>query len=140
MDFGTRTFPARVESLLTANEFVEGCVDRCGLDAMAKYGVLLALEEAFVNVCCYAYPGGSGTVDVGCSGGDGLFTLELADAGRPFDVLALPEPDTTATLDEREVGGLGIHFIRQFSRSVAYRRESDRNVLRMTFAAAAPTP
>jgi anti-sigma regulatory factor (Ser/Thr protein kinase) len=59
--------------------------------------------------------------------------LEIADTGKPFDVLSLPEPDITLDIKDRQVGGLGIHFIRTLSDGVSYRRENGRNILRMVF-------
>lgn len=131
----TRCYAARVENLTAATAFVETCADQFGLAGLAKFGLLLALEEAFVNICSYAYPEGPGTAEITCASDGDAFVLDIADRGRSFDVLSLPEPDTTGDLMHRAVGGLGIHFIRRFSDSVSYRRDNGRNVLRMVFRA-----
>jgi serine/threonine-protein kinase RsbW len=122
---------ARVENLAVFIEFVEGCADRCGLDSKRKFGLLVALEEAFVNVCHYAYPDGEGDAELvcGCDGED--FVVEIADNGIPFDVLSLPDPDTTADIMDRDIGGLGVYFIRKMTDEVSYRREGGRNILRL---------
>lgn len=129
----TRRFAARVESLGAANAFVEECADRFGLGPKKKFGLLLVLEEAFVNICSYAYPDGAGEAEIACDATGALFALEISDRGHPFDVLSLPDPDLTLDIMEREVGGLGVHFIRMLSDSVSYRRENNRNILRMEF-------
>lgn len=133
MEFDTKHYAAKLENLTGANEFVEECADRIGLAATKKFGLQLALEEAFVNICSYAYPDENGEVEISCGSDGGVFVLEIADKGSPFDVLSLPEPDTTSDIMDRPVGGLGIHFIRSLSDGVSYRRESERNVLRMAF-------
>ncbi len=133
MIVATKHMAARVENLATANDFVEQCADRFGLDAKKKFGLLLTLEEAFVNICSHAYPGTVGDAEIRCTGDDDAFVLEIADQGQPFDVLSLPAPDLTLDITEREIGGLGIHFIRTLSDSVSYRRENGRNILRMEF-------
>jgi anti-sigma regulatory factor (Ser/Thr protein kinase) len=46
--------------------------------------------------------------------------------------LAAPEVDTTLPLEEKPVGGLGIHLIRQSVDALEYRREGNRNILVMT--------
>ena len=130
----TIRLPAEVANLEAANAFVEACHARAGLGGEKTFKVLLALEEAFVNICHYAYPEGSGDVDIACRSDNGVFVLELADSGRPFDILSLPDPDTTLTIEDRPVGGLGVLLIRTLSRP-SYRREGSRNILRMTFAA-----
>ena len=133
MNFGTRRIEARVENLAGANEFVEECAGRFGIAAKRKSGMLLALEEAFVNICSHAYPGGEGEAEISCEGVDDTFVLEVADTGKPFDILSLPDPDITLDIMDRRVGGLGVHFIRKLSDRVGYRRESGRNILRMEF-------
>lgn len=133
MKSDTKLFAARVENLSAVNAFVEKCADRFGLDAKKKFGLLLALEEAFVNICSYAYPDGEGAAEVSCECCAAGFVMEISDKGSPFDVLSLPDPDTTSEIMDRQVGGLGIHFIRTLSDRVSYRRENGHNVLRMEF-------
>jgi anti-sigma regulatory factor (Ser/Thr protein kinase) len=133
MRFATRRLPARLDELGAANAYVEACADEAGLDPRTRFGLQLALEEAFVNVCQYGYPGGPGDVAVTCEADGPRFVLEVADWGPPFDVLALPEPDLSLGIDERPIGGLGVHLIRTLTHSVTYRRDQDRNVLRMVF-------
>lgn len=122
---------AEVGNLEAVVGFVEECAERCAIDARKKFGLLVAVEEAFVNVCHYAYPGSAGYVELACSCGGDAFVVEMTDRGIPFDILSLPEPDTTADITEREVGGLGVHFIRSLTDEVSYRREEDRNILRV---------
>lgn len=129
----TKRIPARVENLDAANAFVEACYERSGLDPAKTFNVLLTLEEAFVNICHYAYPDGTGDVDISCALDSGNFVLEVADSGSQFDVLSLPDPDTTLSIEDRPIGGLGILLIKTLSRP-SYRRDGGRNVLRMVFA------
>ena len=130
----TIIFAARVANLDAANAFVEACYDRFNLDPEKKFSVLLALEEAFVNICHYAYPDGEGDVEISCAFKKEEFVLEVADKGQAFDILSLPDPDTTLDIEDRPIGGLGILLIRTLSSSVNYQRMGDRNVLRMAFA------
>jgi anti-sigma regulatory factor (Ser/Thr protein kinase) len=124
---------ATLEKLGELNQFVEECADRFGLDAKKKFGLLIAVEEAFVNICSYAYPGGAGEAEVSCASEGETLVLEIADSGSPFDVLSLPDPDTTLDVMEREIGGLGVYFIRKLTDDVSYRRENGRNILRLVF-------
>ena len=57
--------------------------------------------------------------------------MEITDQGMPFDVLSLPDPDTTPDIMERKIGGLGVYFIRKLTDEVSYRREDGRNILRL---------
>ena len=63
----------------------------------------------------------------------GRVTAEVEDDGRPFDPFAdAPTPDLEQSLDERPVGGLGVHLIRSFMEEVGYRREGERNLVSLT--------
>lgn len=133
MKSSTRKYAAVLDNLASATEFVEECADDSGLPQKKIYALTLTLEEAFVNICSYAYPDGEGDAEITCGEDGDVFVLEIADSGSPFDVLSLPDPDTSLGIMERKIGGLGVHFIRTLSDKVSYRRENGRNVLRMEF-------
>ena len=133
MDFETLCTTASLENLNRAVAFVEGKAEQFGLKQKKKFGAILAFEEAFVNICRYAYTQGEGDVILTCGSEGNLFVLEITDMGSPFDLLSLPEPDLTSDIMERKIGGLGVHFIRKMSDSVSYRREQNRNILHMAF-------
>jgi|WetSurMetagenome_2_1015567.scaffolds.fasta_scaffold1141035_1 serine/threonine-protein kinase RsbW len=113
--------------------FVAECSEACGFEPDQKNGVILAAEEAFVNICRYSYPMSSGDVTVLGGQENNHFVLQFIDEGIPFDILSFPEPELKPDIDQRDPGGLGIHFIRQLSRQIFYRRENGRNILKMEF-------
>ena len=132
MDADTLSCLARVENLEEMHGFVEKHADSCGLDPQKKFGLLLAIEEAFVNVCHYAYPDDSrGEVELACDCTGDSLAVEITDRGQPFDILSLPDPDTKGTIMEREIGGLGVYFIRKMTDEVTYRRQDGCNILRI---------
>ena len=55
----------------------------------------------------------------------------VSDDGIAFDPLEVPPPDLESSLEDRPVGGLGVHFMLTLMDEVTYRREGDRNVLTM---------
>jgi len=140
MTFDTLRCAATLENLNQVIEFVEEAADRFELATKKKFGLLIAVEEAFVNVCHYAYPDGQGDVAVSCGADNEAFVVEIADSGAPFDILSLPEPDITSDIMERQIGGLGVHFIRTLTDQVYYRRESGNNILQMLLHKTEGTP
>ncbi len=56
-------------------------------------------------------------------------TVEIHDDGIPFNPLERPEPDLTQGVEERPIGGLGIHLVRKTMDAVDYRREGNYNIL-----------
>jgi sigma-B regulation protein RsbU (phosphoserine phosphatase) len=86
----------------------------------------LALEEWVANVISYAYPKGMrGHVEVTADVSDDVLTLVIKDHGVPFDPTRHAEVDIDANLDERTIGGLGIHLIRTIMDTVNYQRTPD---------------
>ena len=109
-------------------------IDALGIPQNLNMPINLALEEAVSNVMLYAYPGrddGKVIVEfVRSKTLDGerlLFTI--TDTGIPFDPTAQKEADITLSAEERSIGGLGIHLVRQIMDEVVYRREETRNIL-----------
>jgi serine/threonine-protein kinase RsbW len=91
----------------------------------------LAVEEAVVNICLYAYEVPPGELLVRIESGEERFVVDLIDEGVPFDPLAVEEPDLRAPAEERKVGGLGIFLVRRVMDEVAYRRDGSSNILRL---------
>ena len=102
-------------------------------DEALRFKLCLSIEEAVENVVRYAYDGGIGWLEVGTSlDHDNLvLTIELRDAGVPFNPLEQPDPDTTATAEDRDVGGLGIYLCKKLMDHISYRYEDGNNILTM---------
>ncbi len=58
--------------------------------------------------------------------------LTIADDGSPFNPLDCGQPDTDLPIDEREVGGLGVHLVRKMVDESRYERLDDLNILKLT--------
>jgi len=129
------TFPAVLENLPRFVESVRAGAESFGLNRKKVQRLELALEEALVNVASYAYPQGTGSVEVRfeCRN-ESDFVVEIIDQGAPFDILARTDPDTTQDIDERKIGGLGILLIKEVLDHVDYRREAGKNILTFTLA------
>jgi sigma-B regulation protein RsbU (phosphoserine phosphatase) len=56
-------------------------------------------------------------------------TVTISDDGLPFNPLSAKAPDTKASLEDRDIGGLGIHLVRSMVDDVSYHRRIDKNVL-----------
>ena len=93
----------------------------------------LALEEAVTNVITYGYDDtGRHEIEVRMSVEDGTVRAEVTDDGRPFDPRQVAPPDVTATLEDRPLGGLGVHLIRRSMNDVDYQVVDGRNRLTMS--------
>lgn len=94
----------------------------------AKLGI--ALDELLNNIISYSYTDGRQheihvIVEIGAT----RLVLTISDDGKPFNALDIAEPDTSAPIEEREVGGLGLLLVRKLMDDVYYHRGIGRNVL-----------
>jgi len=55
--------------------------------------------------------------------------MEFEDRGREFNPLEISEPDLDTPIENRQLGGLGIHLVKKMMDEAQYRREGDRNIL-----------
>lgn len=114
--------------------FIEEVCENASLDMGVTMQLNLAVEEAVVNVMSYAYPEGTeGFVEIKATTGEGSIIFTITDSGAPFDPTAKEEADTTLEAEDRPIGGLGIHLVRQIMDSIAYERTAKgQNVLTLT--------
>ena len=59
-------------------------------------------------------------------------TVSIADDGVPFNPLAETAPDTTLSIEDRPIGGMGIHLVINMVDDISYQRTADKNVLTLT--------
>ncbi|MCG8687490.1 MAG: ATP-binding protein [Desulfobacterales bacterium] len=135
-DMTQLTLPAVLENLASFQDFISKAAETAKI-SQARIGKLaLASEEALVNIFSYAYPeGGTGNVTVTCiDNGDETFSIRFEDQGQPFNMLSVDDPDTALSIDDRDIGGLGIFFIKQMTDSVEYERKDEMNILTLIFS------
>lgn len=103
-------------------------------DDVLKFKLRLSIEEAVENVVRYAYDGGIGWLETGIDFDQDslLLTIQLRDAGVPFNPLEKQDPDLTLSAEERKIGGLGIYLCKKMMDNIEYRYEDGNNVLTMT--------
>ena len=112
-----RSFPAETSVLGEMRTTIrEACV-QAGHDGEAADNWVLAINEAAMNVIQHAYgfaPGQSFRIVVACE--DRQFSVTVCDNGQPTGLADLnPRP-----LDEIRPGGLGVHFMRELTDTMAY--------------------
>jgi serine/threonine-protein kinase RsbW len=128
-------YEARIESrraeLAKIVAMVEQFASANDLPEPVACDVNVALDEALSNIVAYGYEDQSGPIVVRLGYGNDEVRIEVEDAGRPFNPLQAPPPDFAADLTQRQVGGLGIHFIKSLMDDVSYQRHDGKNHLRM---------
>jgi serine/threonine-protein kinase RsbW len=123
-----------MENLGEILDFVDQEAGKAGFSTRRMSEIRLAAEEALVNIFSYAYPNKNGRVSVSCFLKEDRFVLELLDSGIPFNIMAASGPDVSSPLSERDVGGLGIYFIKEMTTETKYVRDKGQNRLTLVFA------
>ena len=112
---------------------VEEFCERNEMPMKLAFNLNLALDEMITNTVSYGYEDrAKHTIEVRIMREGDTFTVELEDDGLPYNPLEAPEPDLDAEIDDRPIGGLGVHLVRTIMDTVNYRREGDRNLLIMS--------
>ena len=97
-----------------------------------QYAIHLACEELVVNVVNYAYTGVDDSLaylDVKINKTDDELCITFIDGGMAFNPLERETPDITLSLEERDIGGLGIFLTIQMMDEVVYERCNEENIL-----------
>jgi len=119
---------AKPENLEAALDFVDGKLNSAGCPKKQRNLIAVSVEEIFVNIAHYAYGSATGSVAIRVSAGDEA-EIVFEDCGAPYNPLEKGDPDISASLEEREPGGLGIFMVKKLMDAVDYRREGNKNIL-----------
>jgi anti-sigma regulatory factor (Ser/Thr protein kinase) len=127
--------PAKLPSLSRFREFVDRSATAAGAGPELRLKIELVLEELLVNHVLHGYGSAEGDSEVACfRRAPAHFCLEVVDEAPPFDPLGHASPDLSLALEDRPIGGLGIHLVRSLADEISYRREGDKNVVTVCFA------
>ena len=110
--------------------------DRHQVSEQARFQLQLCLEEMVLNVINYGFEDGAEHeihVDFEFQIDSRVITVNILDDGRRFNPLTeVPAPNVEAKLEDRTVGGLGVHFVRTFMDDADYQHEDGKNRLTLT--------
>jgi anti-sigma regulatory factor (Ser/Thr protein kinase) len=114
--------------------FVAAFVSEQGIAADDAARILILLEELLTNLVKYGYPDRPepGRAEIALALNGSRLEIEFIDDGCAFDPLAGPPPNLDAPLEERLIGGLGLHLLRSLSDVVRYERRNNKNVIRLS--------
>ncbi len=122
-----------IQELEKLEPFLNDFFEQKNLDLSRLPQLDLALEEAVANVIMYAYPKGErGTVEITIETKEEQIQIDISDAGTPFNPLQRPEVKLSNSIEERPIGGLGIHLIKEIMDKVEYQYKDGKNMLTMT--------
>jgi sigma-B regulation protein RsbU (phosphoserine phosphatase) len=118
----------RLEEIDRLNSAFNEFAEQNGVPTAARRSANLVFDELLNNTISYAYDDdGDHTIDVRIELARGRLAITIADDGKPFNPFGAKPPDVTYSIEERQVGGLGIHLVRNMMDEVSYNRRTDEN-------------
>jgi len=124
----TKIIKANINYTAEVMDFVEAQLVRSNFPGELLPEILIATEEIFVNIAKYAYkPEEEGEVKISVRAGEKA-EIRFEDSGQPFDPLSRGTPDLKLPIMEREIGGLGIHFVKNMMDETEYRYADGKNI------------
>ena len=125
------TLPATIDNIPTVVDFVNQQLELFDCPMNVQVKIELAVDEIFCNIASYAYAPGTGdaTISVDLEENPRAVIITFIDRGIPYNPLEKDDPDVTLSAEERGIGGLGIHLIRQIMDGINYEYIDGRNVL-----------
>jgi serine/threonine-protein kinase RsbW len=113
---------SRLEEIAPLTERISEWAVTVGVPQKTIASVLLMLDELISNIVMHGYRESTGPVEVsGELQGDRL-VIVLKDRAPAFNPLEIPRVDTSLSIEDRDIGGLGVHFVRTLADELAYRR------------------
>lgn len=125
------TCAGRMSELPSLIDFVETACEDAAINPDVRFDLTLAVEEAASNVIEHGYKNRGGPLGVLFLVTNGVVTIELRDNAKPFKPGKVGRPDETIPLEERPLGGLGLHLMHQLMDEVRYEALPDGNLLTM---------
>ncbi|MDF2721052.1 MAG: hypothetical protein K0Q59_727 [Paenibacillus sp.] len=105
------------------------------LNEREMYMLNLICDEWVTNIISYGYGEGAEIkprIDIVLTKQADRVTVSFSDDGVAFNPLTRADPDVHASIDDRRIGGLGIHFVKTLTDEARYERLGERNLLQLT--------
>ena len=101
-----------------------------GLDEEVAQAAELVLDELLNNIISHAYlDAGQHTIVVEMCVAENALQIVVSDDGIPFNPFTQNDPDLKSSLEEREVGGVGVFLVKKFMDECSYQRLENRNIV-----------
>lgn len=129
------TVDATLENIDEVQGFVEQILEDAGVSMKVMMTTSIAVEEIYINIASYAYSPEVGKVTICCfvnkAAAQPCVVIRFVDSGVPYNPLEKQDTDTTLSVEEREIGGLGILMVKKSMDEITYEYKEEKNILTM---------
>lgn len=125
------TFEAKVENIPGITDLINSELEAVSCPMKAQLQIDVVIDEILANISSYAYTPnmGSVTIRLEIDKEKSLATISFIDQGTPYNPLENADPDIQLSVEEREIGGLGIFLIKKTMDDVSYEYKDGHNIL-----------
>jgi sigma-B regulation protein RsbU (phosphoserine phosphatase) len=117
-------------AIVQVNERFNSFADEHGIPKTVSRKMNMVFDELLNNIISYAYQDNKDhDIDVSVELTGNWLGVTISDDGMPFDPFTVHTPDTDLSLEERDIGGLGIHLVKNLMDKFSYKRENNKNIL-----------
>jgi serine/threonine-protein kinase RsbW len=114
------------------NEKIESFNTSNNIPNDIAFKINLATEEIVTNIIKYGYENPiEDIISIDIQKKNNSIIIAVSDSAKEFNPLLKDDPDTTLSLNERKIGGLGIFFAKELMDEIEYIRENSKNILTM---------
>jgi serine/threonine-protein kinase RsbW len=119
--------------LTAVSEATTGFLEENGIGPEVVFAANLAIEELVTNIIKYGYDDQDvHEIHVHLAKHPDHLAICICDDGHPFNPFDQPTPDTSLPAEERDIGGLGIHFVRNMLDSCEHKHHEGKNIVTVT--------
>ena len=125
---------ATLDNLEYFLDFLCDFASRANIKNKFLLDLTVVIEELVINIISYGYPYKKDIrqIELHLSTTPKEIIITITDNGIPFNILEVEEPNINPPLQEREIGGMGIHLIKTLTDKIEYKRINEKNILTLT--------
>jgi serine/threonine-protein kinase RsbW len=130
----TWTVGLRMDALMAFEAELDAFLLSTEVEGSCAFVIRMVVEEVVTNLVRHTPPGEDrdSVCEVGIELDERVVTLTIDDFEPSFDPRSAPELDTSAPLEQRRAGGMGLHLVRTMTESLTYEHLDGRNRLTAT--------
>lgn len=123
----------RINEIPRLNEMLADYAENKGMSEELVFQIRLALEEMITNTIKYGYDGAERhIISIIVEIDQNKLTIEVEDDANPFNPMDHEPRNLSGDMEDWDIGGLGIHMVKQLMDDIEYRREAGVNKLKLT--------
>ncbi len=125
---------SKLQGMEIMTEQLNRMCEEWNIGEKVAFSMNLALEEIISNIINYGFEGREDQIIMIRFALDNHnLRVQIKDEAPEFNPLDVPEPDDLdKSVEERQIGGLGIHLVKQFTDNFTYRRSNNKNIVTLT--------